>query len=223
MVTDPPRTHGAVLTARFAALWQSVRESCEMTPVMIGVTGCRPGDGATTVAANLAISAARASWGRVALVEANLAAPILARSFGVASSPGLVQALAGPAPLRDCGQDTPIENLTLFVAGRGDSRWQAGRCVPSGDAITNILQQLAHDFAVVVCDLPAASDASDAHHWAARLDGTLLVVESGQKNAALACQVRQRLVRSGARLLGAVLNKCPSPQSALLAPPRLTP
>jgi Mrp family chromosome partitioning ATPase len=213
----------AVLAPRFAALWQSVREACDATPLTIGVTACQRGSGATTVALNLAVTAARASWSRVALVEANFAAPILARTLGLAPAPGLADAVARRVSLSDCVQDTPIENLLLVAAGHVEPH--AGPALGGflTGALTNILAELARDCAVVVCDLPAASDASDALQWAARLDGTLLVVESGQQAAPLACQARQRLARSGARLLGAVLNKCPPPESAPLAPPRLTP
>jgi len=221
--TARPCAEQATLAARCAALWQSVREASEATPLSIGVTAARRGGGATTVAANLAVSAARASWGRVVLLEANFAAPILARTLGLAPAPGLAEALERRVCLSDCLQDTPLENLRLIAAGRVEPRGGASVGGLPTDAVRHILAELARDFAVVVCDLPVASDASAALPWAARLDGTLLVIESGRQAAQVACQARQSLARCGARLLGAVLNKCPPPEPAPLAPPRLTP
>lgn len=71
-------------------------------------TAAHPAVGTTTVLLNLAISCARRDGTRVALVDANFARPAISQRLGLATSPGLREALAQSVPpvwaLQESGQ-----------------------------------------------------------------------------------------------------------------------
>lgn len=190
------------LAAHYSALWKTVRSASEATPLCLGVTACERGHGVSTVAANLAATAAHSGFARVALIEASTIAPSLARTFHRAPAPGLAEFLRGEADVDACLQETAVDGLCLIAAGHTEPHTSY-----SDREVQELLGDLAHEFAVVICDLPLASHRT-ALDWAGRLDGTLLVLEPGQVAADAAQQAKANLVQAGARLLGVVLTKC---------------
>ena len=70
-----------------------------------------------------------------------------------------------------------------------------------------LVKELAQDFELVVCDLPAAGQASCTSRLAGLLDGVLLVVESERVCCEAAERGKELLMRADAQLLGVVLNK----------------
>jgi capsular exopolysaccharide synthesis family protein len=170
----------------------------------LGLSSCQSGEGVSTVAAHLAITAASMGDHQVLLVDANFARPCVPRIFGVPGRPGLAEVLEEGRELSDVLQPSTADNLSLLVAGRPASR----HCRLYGAAgWDGLLKELAAEFDLVVLDLPAAGQSSAALRLAGRLDGILLVVEAGRARREAARQVGDLLVRAGAHPLGAVLNK----------------
>jgi protein-tyrosine kinase len=65
-----------------------------------------------------------------------------------------------------------------------------------------------HDLAdVVIFDSPPVLSATDAALLANRLDGTILVAESGRTRREAALRAVEQLQRAGANLIGGVLNR----------------
>ena len=80
------------------------------------VAGCLPGEGASTVAVNVALSLARLG-DRVLLVDADLRRPRAARHLGVADGPGLTEVLAGTVPVETAVQRGGGGLLAVLPAG----------------------------------------------------------------------------------------------------------
>jgi capsular exopolysaccharide synthesis family protein len=193
------------LSGHYEALFRRLRfaQAATAAPRTLGVTSCAGGEGVSTVAANLAICAARGGF-RVLLVDANTANPSVARTFHVAPRPGLVDLLSGEAELDECRHATEIESLGVIPAG------------PAGDADTadldwsrlaEVVAYLKPEYDLVVFDLPAADELSPCPFVAALLDGVLLVVESERTAGDTALRTKRQLELAGAKLLGVVLNK----------------
>ena len=85
----------------------------------VGVISCSRSNGATTIAANLAIQAGRSSTGRVLLIDANVERPSVHRDFCVELSPGLVDVLGQRVSPQDCIQESPVENVWVLPSGVG--------------------------------------------------------------------------------------------------------
>ena len=83
---------------------------------VIQITSPNPGDGKTTMAANLAVSIAD-SGKRVLLLEADFRRPRVHGYFGLDNSVGVSSVIAGEAELPDALQETAVKNLWAVPCG----------------------------------------------------------------------------------------------------------
>jgi len=169
------------------------------------VTSALPGEGKSTVAVNLALALAH-SGRQVWLVDCDLRRSTLSRVFPDAESPGLSACLAGLADTADVVRPTAHPNLSVVPSGStapnatellGTTRFE--RFIDEARARADI----------VILDSPAAMPATDAEEISRAADGVVLVVRSGQTDRHALLEVRRRLERIGARIMGAVLNGAP--------------
>ena len=178
-------------------------------PRAVGVTSSLEGEGTTTVAANLAVTAAGLNAGPVLLVDANTNKPCLHRVFGVEADIGLQNALSGELTPLDCITPSRVDNLSLILNGRIEPGEVA---IYSKSSIDEVLDELKDLFRWIVFDLPPASESTVCTSIASRLEGVLLVVEADRVDRDLGRRTCNRLRRANANLLGAVYNKVPGPR-----------
>jgi protein-tyrosine kinase len=172
-------------------------------PQAIGITSSSNGQGTTTVACQLAATAAAMANNRVLLVDANVARPAVARQFSVAASPGFFEvvlqgSLEGVAAL-------PCEVDRLWILPSGNAN-QSGEHVYDSPALSGLVEELKSEFDLVVFDLPPAGAAFAPLRLAELMDGVLLVVEADRGSWEDARRVRDFLSHSKVRLAGTVLN-----------------
>jgi capsular exopolysaccharide synthesis family protein len=193
------------LSGHYEALFRRLRfaRAVIAAPRTVGVTSSSSGEGVSTVAANLAISAARGGC-RVLLVDANTRDPAVARTFHVAPRPGLAELLADEASLEDCIQETTYDSLFVLPAGPASDQDAGG---VDWSRLEEIVEQLKAEYELLVFDLPAADELSPGLVVAALLDGVLMVVEAERTDGVAAARAKRQLEMAGAKLLGVVLNK----------------
>jgi polysaccharide biosynthesis transport protein len=170
---------------------------------VIGVTSCTSGEGVSTIASSLAMTAASSAQGTVLLIDANSDRPAVHRLLGVKPAPGLAEALANPSP-SPAYQPSTIPSLTVLTAGAVE------KCPTRNVAVSSfaaLLPSLQKRFVLVVVDLPPAEPGGLALQLAGRLDGVLLVVEAERIRGEEVRQRKDLLARANARLLGVVFNK----------------
>ena len=170
----------------------------------LGLTSCYSGEGVSTVAAELAVTAAGHGHRRVLLVDVNLARPSADRAFGVELQPGLAEVLSDPDRLPAAIRPTSVAGLFVLAAGKPDG---SPAEVLDSAAVADLIRRLKTDFDLVVFDLPAAGQGGSAARLAALLDGLLLVVEAERVRWEVAQRTSELLRRGHVHLLGAVLNK----------------
>jgi len=133
------------------------------------------GDGKTTTSANLALTMAQEFQHKVVLIEADLRRPRLADLFGVRSEPGLMDVLAGAAPLDEAIITVPGSRLSILPAGLPGSR--PGSLLTSS-MMQRTLEALRSRFDRIVVDA-APLLLADTHVLARLADGVLMVVRAG--------------------------------------------
>ncbi len=170
----------------------------------LGVTGCRRGDGASTVAAHLAITAAATSHRRVLLVDCDMTAPSLHLLLHAERSPGVREAVSQPDKVSGWVQESGISNLAFLPAGAASS---AGGPVWDDHWISVFLETLRCEFDLIVFDLPAGLIDFSALRLASLLDGVLLVVEAESTRMDTARRLKDLAARAHVNVLGAVLNE----------------
>ncbi len=207
----------AALKGRFAEEAELLRTNLETSLAdldrpSIMVTSTLPGEGRTTVAANLARSLALAGR-RVVLVDLDLRQPGIHDQVGVPNDIGVVDVILGDrsadACLRfvtlDAGSDGgPSGGLYVLTAGRIERN---PREIIGGKRTRNLLRALEAEADVVLVDGPSVLGNADATLIGRLVGGTLLVVESGRTPTTRVEQAKTELMGHQVRLLGVVLNK----------------
>ncbi len=159
---------------------------------IIGCVAALPGEGASTVAANLAQSIA-AGGKSVVLMDLDYRQGTLTRAL--AGTSGNREALSDP----ETGMrfvPAPLDVLAMEAVQRIDPK-----------ALRSRLEEARAEADYVIVDLPAVLAHIDASAVAELLDGVLLVVEWGRTDQAVATEALDRLGAAGADFLGAVFNK----------------
>ncbi len=168
----------------------------------LAITSCHRGEGVSTVAAQLAITAALSDTQRVLLVDANINRPALHKMLGVTAN-------AGPADQtrrRPSVQSTRYKNLGLLTPA-SLSRNDATSLFCSSERFTRLILASKRFFDLVICDMPATNQADSPFDLFPLFDGVVLVAEAERVRWEVAQRTRQRLAQAGANLLGVVLNK----------------
>lgn len=169
----------------------------------LGVTSCSRGEGVTTVAAQLAATAARSLGLPVVLVDCNCANPGVHRAFDLPIGPGLRGALSETRPVSEFVQPSSVANLSLLTAG---GPGQGTALELNSPNVACLLGELKQEFSLLIVDLPAIGHGVAAG-IGALLDGLLLVVEAEKVRWEAAQRTTASLRGAGGNLLGVVMNK----------------
>jgi capsular exopolysaccharide synthesis family protein len=171
------------------------------------VTSAHAQEGKTTVVANLGVVMAQAGL-KVLLVDADLRRGTLHEVFDMPNENGLTQCLLEETfPGESDIRETNIPGLYLLPSGPPPPTPSELLISERMKELTNHLRDLAD---VVLFDSPPILAVTDAAVLATRVDGTLLVVQSGQTPKEDARKALRSLQSVGARVLGTVLTRCHS-------------
>jgi capsular exopolysaccharide synthesis family protein len=171
--------------------------------VMVAAT--THGEGATTTSAILASMLARSGHSKILLVDANLRTPALDGVFNDAQSPeGLTDVIAADKPVETVIYQTNFSNLFLLPVGRPHS---SPSYLFDGDPISSLLATLKERFDFIIFDGAPLDAYSESFFLASKVDGVILVVESGRTKKQVVKKIKKELEWGPINLLGVVLNK----------------
>ncbi len=164
---------------------------------VVAVTSSARGEGRTTTAANLALTASLE--GREAiLVECDVRKPSLSAMLDLAPRAGLAEVVEGTAELAQAV--CRVGALSVLLAGEPHD----AAALLRNPRLGQVLEGLRTTYPLVVLDVPPALAFADAGRLAAAADGALLVVRAGATPRAV---VRMALESLGDRAVGIVLNE----------------
>jgi capsular exopolysaccharide synthesis family protein len=172
----------------------------------IAITSAVPGEGRSSVAANLAILFAQTGF-RVVVVDANLRNPRLADIFHIEAVGGLTNVLAGQASLDSVLQPWGARRLCVLPSGTSPPNPSE---LLGSPAMAALLRELRDTFDLVIIDTPPLLPVTDAAVVAAQADGNILVVRNGRTSVGQVRTAAQALHTVEARMLGCVLNMAPA-------------
>ena len=165
------------------------------------ITSSVPGEGKSTVAANLAIALGQME--KVLLIDADMRRPTLAKNFDFAvGTPGLANLIAGTAKLEDCIKH--VEGIDMLSAGS----------VPpnplellSSARFEKVIELLRSQYDRVVIDSPPTQAVSDATVLATHANALLYVIKSEATPIPLAQKGVGQLLQNNAPVTGVILNQ----------------
>ena len=169
----------------------------------MAVTSTHPGEGKTSITANLAAAIAMAGR-RVLLIDADLRRPRLHTVFDIARSPGLSEVMAGRVKANDAWVESSVKGL--FVLTAGNKVANPGDILERG-RVHQLIQELGRSFDVILLDCPPVMAVADAAIVANVASSVLFVVGSGTTSRKAALIAIDRIASVQGEVMGVVLNK----------------
>jgi non-specific protein-tyrosine kinase len=167
------------------------------------VTSPSPGEGKSTIAANLATVIAQGGK-RVVILDADMRRPTVHQIFDVKNENGLTDlVLNGNHNPGHQTQQTTVEGLTVLTSGELPPNPVE---LLGSEKMSALIEAISRQADVVVIDSPPVLMVTDSSVLAQRVDGVLLVIRQGETNLEIARQSLEQLQRVGANVVGAVLN-----------------
>ena len=184
----------------------SITASCERGSRIILFTSPAPGDGKTTIVANLAISLALCRR-RVLLIDGDLRRPRLHKVFNVGMEPGLADAVREVAPNENPAIEKvhtlSIPNLFLMTSGK-----LAATHAPlfGGKRLQQVLDRMRSQYDVILIDAPPVLHGPDARLLGRYADSAILVTRARKTSHQDAVAAASRLAADRIPLAGTILN-----------------
>lgn len=141
-------------------------------PRKLLVTSSQPKEGKTTISVCLGRMRALAGHSTV-IVEADLRRPSMHRALGVGRGPGLTEVVLGEKALDEVLQRDPDSGAHFLLAGKLAPDPTE---ILSSAKMTQVLDELARRFELVVVDSPPLVAVSDSRLLAKQVDAAVLVV-----------------------------------------------
>lgn len=214
-IDDDPQTTGAKLplvifeapASMTAEQFRQVRTRLQQTIPLdnarsLLVTSPGPGDGKTTIAANMA--AGMALVGRkILLVDANFRRPELHKLFGLDNGSGLSNALVKPETFAASVKETSVPNLFVMPTGTKPSN---GTELLESQLLNDFMAKALADYDHVVFDSGPILFTSETVALAPKVDGVVTVVRAGSNTRGVLGRTKDLLRSLKAENLGVVLN-----------------
>lgn len=172
-------------------------------PRTIAITSAHPSEGKTTTTANLAIAMSQSGL-RVAVIDADLRRPNMARVLGIEGAAGLSDLLVGRVELEDVLQEWGSDGLHVLPAGTVPPNPSE---LLGSEAMERVVAELSAHFDVVFLDTPPVLAVTDASILSTLVSTTLLVSAANQTKRTDVRAACEALERVGQRVDGLVLTK----------------
>ena len=171
---------------------------------VIQITSPVPGDGKSTIVANLAVAIAK-SGKSVLVLDADFRRPSLSKLLGVSgkSTPGLAAVVSGKVDPLDATLETAIDNLYFMPAGKRPHNPSELLSTPEFKQLLDVVRE-RYDFVLV--DTPPVLAVTDPCAVAARVDGVMLVIRMRKGVQMTAVRASETLESIDAKMLGVIVN-----------------
>jgi capsular exopolysaccharide synthesis family protein len=188
--------------------------SADYPPRVIMLASSIPGEGKTTLLANLAVTLAQAKH-RTLVIDGDLRLAGVSHLFGTRVEPreaGLTEVLTQHIPLEHAIVSSTVPGLDILPAG---TKAPNPAELVGSESMKRLLQGLKDRYDFILLDTPPVMAVSDALLLSRMVDSVLFVVRSGVTPRAVARDAQQRLTNVKARIIGVILNDIsPSSQAA---------
>lgn len=169
---------------------------------VIQTTSPVPGDGKSTLTANLAVTIAQSNK-RVLLLDADFRRPTMHKLFGTTNHVGLASVVAGEASPEHAIQETEVPNLSVMACGPRPDNPSELLTSPEFESLIKVLRE-QYDF--VLIDTPPVLAVTDPGIVSARVDGVIMALRIRKNGRPSAVRARKILTDLDANILGIVVN-----------------
>ncbi len=167
------------------------------------ICGCEAGDGATTVAINLAAALASSGWNTV-LVDGDMRKKNDYKRLNEMTTNGLSDFLMDKVSFGKIVYETTTDNLSYIPCGELIDNPVRLLC---SDKMNEAREELSSRFDFIIYDMPAVNASMDAEVIAVNTDATILVNSMRQTSKKGLVAAANALSDVKANLIGTIINK----------------
>lgn len=167
------------------------------------ICGCEAGDGATTVAINLAAALASSGW-KTVLIDGDMRKKNRYKRLNENATIGLSDYLMNRVVFGKIIYETTTENLSYIPCGELIDNPVRLLCSNNMEEVRN---SLADRFDFIIYDMPAVNAAMDAEVTAVSADAVILVSSMGNTSKKGLITAANALTDVKANLIGTIVNK----------------
>jgi capsular exopolysaccharide synthesis family protein len=165
-------------------------------------TSSGPGEGKSTTIANTAVALAQAGK-NIILLDCDLRKPVQHKIFHKRNR-GLTNILVEEVPVQNFIQDTEIDNLRILTSGSIPPNPSE---LLGSKKMQELLDYLKKQADYLIIDVPPVIAVTDACVLASKVDGIILVINSGSVRPEMAQKAKDLLIKANGHLLGVILNR----------------
>jgi succinoglycan biosynthesis transport protein ExoP len=183
--------------------------SADYPPRVVALASALPGEGKSTILANLSVTLAQANH-RTLLIDGDLRLGGLSKLFHMTGTPigsGLTDYLTGQSPLEGAIYSTTVANLDIMPVGSVAPN--PAELVGSA-SMKRLLSLLKEKYDFIMVDTPPIMVVADGLLLSRLVDSVIFVTRCGQTPRHTAREARAKLNRIRARVIGFVLNEVPA-------------
>jgi polysaccharide biosynthesis transport protein len=194
--------------SRLAEAYRSLRTTILLSragtpPQVILISSAKPSEGKTSITTLESIVFAL-NGARVLLIDSDLRRPSVHLRFRIANKVGLTSVLTGKAGLEEA--IVPLTALpSLHILPAGPIAPMPAELLGSLQ-MQRLVEGLRSHYDFILIDTPPVLTVTDAAVLVSVSDGVVLVLRYGQATRNVVARASEILLRSGAHLLGVVLN-----------------
>lgn len=167
------------------------------------ITSALPGEGKSTITVNLAHAFAQSDK-KVLIIDSDLRNSHIHKFCKLSRTPGLTNVLVEDLSINEAIRTTGIENLEVISGGVFSPNPVE---LLDSQKMHQLIEQLKLRYDMIIFDTPPIGTLPDAIVLSSIMDGVLLVTSAGQTPRGALKRVVRTLAMSGARTIGAILNK----------------
>ncbi len=167
------------------------------------ITSATTGEGKSTIASNLAVTATIYKARKTLLVDADLRRPVLHEMFGFSRENGLTDVLDDKVKLEDAYKSTKLESL--WVLSAGGRRSNPSKYFESAK-LKEIVEASKFYFDLIIFDSAPVIPVADALSLGRLVDGVVMVLKAGETPREVAKRATEVIYDAGANLLGIAMN-----------------
>jgi polysaccharide biosynthesis transport protein len=169
----------------------------------IGITSALPGEGKTTIAANLAALFAQSGTSTL-LIDGDLMNASLSKALAPAAKLGLLEAIKADAALNRCIVRPENAIFDFLPVAGGQNPAHDG--ILGSDTARKLIDDVKKEYELVIVEMPPLAANLDALSMGSMLDGTLLVVQWSKTPSPTVLESNYLLRNARVDTLGVVLN-----------------
>ena len=167
------------------------------------VTAEAHGDGATTVAVNLALTLARDTKSKVLLIDGDMRRPSLQSIFRLGDGYGFYEVVLGEADPDRVVQSTGFDNV--FVLPRGSTTTQLTQL--NMEKLDEVLGKLKKSYDIINFNSSPENRYTDSVVLASHMDAAIIVMRAEGTRWDDLERAKNQLVQKGVNILGVVMNR----------------